>query len=630
MRKQIILLLALLVVSTLLTALPADWTEYYFKFKISDKSELMELTKIISIDNVKGDAVWAYANDDELAAFISMGYDFELLPHPGSQHEAVMRGPGESTRLWDSYPTYDAYIAQMYAFQTNYPALCQIIDAGNTVNGRKILFAKISDNVSQREAEPQVQYVSTMHGDETVGYVLMLRLIDYLLSNYATDSRVQNLVNNLEIWINPNHNPDGTYYAGNHTVVGARRNNANGIDLNRSYNPDPWVNNPNPIQVENIIMQNLAYNNKFVLSANLHGGAEVVNYPWDGIYTLHVDNNWYVNISTKYVTSVHAVSPSTYMDDLNNGITNGAAWYVTVGGKQDWYNYWVQCREVIIELSTTKNPSASTLPTYWNYNYDAMLGFLENALYGLHGIVTDGSGNPLPATINIVGLDDANSKATTDPVTGLYVRMLMPGTYTVEISTNGYPTQTFNNVVISANQKTILNAVFGDIITTQNIPLSTGWNLIGLNVLTDDMSVQGIFAGIQSQLLQIKDTNLSYAPSMPDHFNTLNVIDADKGYWVNVSSPVNLSITGTLIEPAADIINLKTGWNLVSYFPASALTPAAALVSIASYLQEVRSINQFYIPGVGGNTLTEMAPNNAYWVKVSQDCILTYPNPIRK
>ena len=41
---------------------------------------------------------------------------------------------------------------------TNYPDLCQIYDIGTTINGRKILFAKISDNVSLHEAEPEVQY----------------------------------------------------------------------------------------------------------------------------------------------------------------------------------------------------------------------------------------------------------------------------------------------------------------------------------------------------------------------------------------------------------------------------------------------------------------------------------------
>lgn len=616
----------------LLLSLPVwagEWTQYYFQFRINDRAELQNLTNIISIDNVTGNTVRAYANDREWEAFQRLGYEAEVLPAPSSLYVPEMRDAGQTTRDWDYYPTYDAYVAMMYAFQTNYPNLCQIIDAGDTVEGRDILFAKISDNISVHEAEPEVQYTATMHGDETVGYVLMLRLIDYLLTNYTTDPRIQNMVNNLEIWINPAANPDGTYAGGNSTVSGATRYNANGVDLNRSYYPDPWGGYTQAHQVENIIMENLAYDHHYVLSANFHGGAEVVNYPWDGVPTLHVDNDWFVDISTDYVTSVHAVSPSTYMDDLNNGITNGYDWYETHGGKQDWYTYWVQCREVIIELSTTKLPSASTLPTYWNYNYDALLGFLEHALYGLHGTVTDVYGNPLDATINIVGLDDDHSRATTDPAHGDYVRMLMPGSYTVEISVAGYNTQTFTNVVIYDNQKTTLNAVFGTLPPAQEIALSAGWNLISLNILPFDSTVTGVLEGISGSLLQIKDDKETYAPAVASYFNTMDYFSAGKGYWINMNAPATLSVSGTAINPASTSIELNSGWNLVAYLPESSNSVVSALASISSYLQEVRSLTQVYVPGAGGNTLTTMAPGNGYWIKVSQACTLTYPGAAR-
>lgn len=42
----------------------------------------------------------------------------------------------------------------------------------------------------------------------------MLRLADYLLSQYGL-LRITNLLNGTAIYINPNANPDGTYYSGN-------------------------------------------------------------------------------------------------------------------------------------------------------------------------------------------------------------------------------------------------------------------------------------------------------------------------------------------------------------------------------------------------------------------------------
>jgi hypothetical protein len=622
------LLITAILILLSLPLLAGEWNQYYFSFRINDRSELQQLTSIISIDNVRGNTVWAYANDTEWEAFQRLGYTAELLPAPASLYQHELKTASEVSRLWDAYPSYDEYVNMMYAFQTNYPNLCQIIDAGTTVAGRKILFAKISDNIYQHEAEPEVMYSSTMHGDETTGYVLMLRLIDYLLSNYNSDPRVQNMVNNMEIWINPNANPDGTYYGGNNNISAARRYNLNGIDLNRSF-PDPWGGTTYAIQPETSIMMNLGNSKHFVISANFHGGAEVANYPWDSISSLHVDNAWFSAISTAYATSAQANSPAGYFDDLYSGsipgVTNGYAWYTMDGGRQDWFTYYRQCREVTMEISSTKMPSASTLPNYWNYNYNSLLTYLENALYGLHGIVTNAYGQPLDATINIVGLDATYSRATTDPVNGDYYRMLMPGTYTVEISTSGYPTQTFTGVVITANQKTTLNAVFGEVPPAQTISLSAGWNFISLNVLPEDFSAQEIFAGISGNLLQVKDANLSYAPSMPAYFNTLTNLVVGKGYWVNMSSPVTLELEGTALNSSAYNLPLNAGWNLVGYLPSSASTISFALASISTYLQEVRYLDSVYIPGAGGNTLTQMQPGKAYWIKVIQPCTLTYP-----
>ena len=84
-----------------------------------------------------------------------------------------------------------------------------------------------------------------------LAFVLSLRLIDYLLNNYSVNDRVTEIVNNVEIWINPLANPDGAY-TNNNSVYGAIRYNANWVDLNRNY-PDPEDGphpDGNPYQIE--------------------------------------------------------------------------------------------------------------------------------------------------------------------------------------------------------------------------------------------------------------------------------------------------------------------------------------------------------------------------------------------
>ena len=77
--KQFITLLLLLifVINTPVSA--QKQKEYYFKFSISNTSELDVITDIISIDNVKNNEVFAYAMQRELEEFRKLGYKIEFL-----------------------------------------------------------------------------------------------------------------------------------------------------------------------------------------------------------------------------------------------------------------------------------------------------------------------------------------------------------------------------------------------------------------------------------------------------------------------------------------------------------------------------------------------------------------------
>ena len=611
--KQLLILTILVLLSLPLVA--GEWTQYYFRFELLDKSELQNLTRIVSIDNVKGNWVYAYANDSEWAEFRKLGYNTQILPDPASLYPHKTSGSVNEVKAWDTYPTYDAYVSMMNGFASDYPGLCQIINVGTTANGRAILVAKISDNVATEEKEPEVLLTSTMHGDETTGWMLMLRLIDTLLSQYGTDPRLTNIVNSMELYIGPNTNPDGTYYGGNNTVSNARRYNANGVDLNRNYPNYDGSLNQGAIQPETQALMDFANAHSFVFGANYHGGAEVVNYPWDYTYTRHPDDAWFLSSSLVYASNAQANGPSGYFTGISsNGVINGADWYSIAGGRQDWMNYTRNGREVTIECSNTKMPAASTMPNYWNYNYEAMLSYLELALDGVHGTVVDAWGNPLAATISISGHDNTYSMVETDATHGDFYRYLQPGTYTLTVTTPGYDPQNVQ-VTVTAGQMTPITVVFGEIDQPQEISLNAGWNLISLNVVPASYATEDIFQGI-SGLIQIKNAAYSHMPSMAAHFNTLGNLAVNEGYWVNMSAPATLSVDGNPVDASATPISLKAGWNLVSYLPATAKATATALSSISPYLQQVDHM---------GESPATMEPGKGYWVKVSQACTLTYP-----
>ncbi|HHE38006.1 MAG TPA: zinc carboxypeptidase [Candidatus Cloacimonetes bacterium] len=450
LKKTILLILF----SIQLLLLSAENKEIYFKFFINSKKELFKLTRIISIDNVHDKTVFAYANEKEFQEFTSSGYSYEILTNPSKTHQVKMATSREQMRDWDSYPTYETYVDLMYQFQIDHPDLCSIENIGSSVEGREILFAKISDNVNIAEDEPEFMYTATMHGDELVGYILMLRLIDELLSNYGSDPQITNLVNNVEIWINPAANPDGTYAGGNNTVWGATRYNANSVDLNRNF-PDPEDGDHpdgNEWQPEIIIMMDFAFEHDFVLSANLHSGAEVVNYPWDTWPQLHADDDWWQEVSHTYADKAQDNSPYGYMNGFDDGITNGYAWYTISGGRQDYMNYFHGCREMTLELSNVKLLPEDELEDHWNYNRESLLLYIEECLYGIRGIVSDENSNPTNAVIHVIDHDIDNSEVFTDAEIGDYHRMLFPGSYDLQFLSFGYLPQTVENISISDNE----------------------------------------------------------------------------------------------------------------------------------------------------------------------------------
>jgi hypothetical protein len=432
--------------------------EVYFRF-LAPRDVMNNLSSVISIANVRDDTVYAFANEKEYLSFLKYEIPCTILPPPGLQNEIRMGNNLANISSWDTYPTYNAYVQLMTQFQTAHPNICKIIEVGTTVQGRKLLFAKITQNVDVKGAKPQFMYSSSMHGNETVGYLMMLRLIDTLVNSYGNDSRITNMINNVEIWINPLANPDGTYHNNDTTVNGATRYNANSIDLNRNF-PDPAAGqhpDGNAWQPETIAMMNLESNNNFSLAANFHSGAEVVNYPWDTWSKLHPDYLWYQFISRRFADTVHAYSVPGYMTDLGNGITDGYAWYQVEGGRQDYMNYFSRGREVTIELSSIYILPASLSSSYWNYLSHSLLDFIENTYYGIRGTVTDSHGNPVKALITIAGHDADNSSIYSDSVTGSYFRMIAPGTYSVSFSADSFLTQTVNNITVNNYVASLLN-----------------------------------------------------------------------------------------------------------------------------------------------------------------------------
>ncbi|MBN1135541.1 MAG: hypothetical protein JXM73_03105, partial [Anaerolineae bacterium] len=242
------------------------------------------------------------------------------------------------------------------------------------------------------------------------------------------------------IWLCPIHNPDG-YVAGS-------RYNAHGEDLNRDFPDritDPY-DNPAGREPETQVMMYFGYDHRFVMGANYHGGAAVVNYPWDSVPTVPdyaPDDTLYYEYSVGYAIRNSRI----WNGGFPQGVTRGWEWYIIRGGMQDWAYHWQGEHHVTIELGNTKKPPYEQMDTYWGENQEAMLWWMERALRGARGLVFDAvTGEPLDATVDVV---EIGKIVRTDPDVGDYHRLLLPGAWTLVCQADGYLDQTWTVEVIS-------------------------------------------------------------------------------------------------------------------------------------------------------------------------------------
>ncbi len=490
--------------------------EVYFEFEVVNPSNLAEIASVISIDHGEwGKVVRAYANERQFKVFLEMDLPYTILPPPSTLIQPKMmdvqewRAKGGTACLedWDFYPTYEAYETMMYDFEANYRSICRIEEFGVLPSGRKLLAAVISKNVDDKEAEPQFLYTSSMHGDEIAGYPMMLQLIDHLLCEYGTNEQITNLINEMEIWINPLANPNGTYASGNNTVYGATRSNASGHDLNRNY-PDFLIGdvpfNQKPMQLETDLFLDLAEANHFVLAANFHGGTEVVNYPWDTQSKRHVDDSWFECVSVAYADLVQSNSPNNYFEGFGgDGVTNGYDWYEVDGGRQDYMNYFHNCREVTIELSDQKLLNENNLANHWDYNRAALLDYMERALQGFQGVVTDViTGEPIEAKVFVKDHDAENSEVYANGM-GRYSRPIDVGVYDLVFSAEGYLDVEYKGMDITKKHQIIRLdvAMLPDIVGVEELVAEAGFALFP-NPVKDLLTLQ---LEEKAELVQIFD-----------------------------------------------------------------------------------------------------------------------------
>lgn len=364
----------------------------------------------------------------------------------------------EKPRIFKNH-NYNDMTTFLHTIAKLYPNITRLYSVGKSVQNRELWVIEITDHPGIHETgEPEFKYVGNMHGDEVIGRETLLLLIQGLCENYHKIPAITALIDYTRIHIMPSMNPDG--------YERAVRENARNVDLNRNF-PDQFFPNLNKNREPetNAVMKWIT-SFPFVLSANLHGGSIVANYPYDDTPSKHeaysrspddaVFRQLALSYSKAHPTMGNGRPCSGYASEyFKDGITNGAEWYVVMGGMQDYNYIHSNCLELTIEMSCVKFPAESKLKTYWDAHKVSLLTFMSQVHTGVKGVIRNDLGAGIGrATVSVSGIRH-NIHSADD---GDYWRLVVPGTYTITISAPGYIAAT-NSVVVSSGLATELNFV---------------------------------------------------------------------------------------------------------------------------------------------------------------------------
>ncbi|MEV0635330.1 M14 family metallopeptidase [Streptomyces sp. NPDC050619] len=167
----------------------------------------------VTVDEADEETVVVSGRADQISRLRQLGYQVTALG------TAPDRSSGEGgVRLLDfpsadsRYHNYAEMNAEIDTRLSAYPSIMSKRVIGKSYQGRDIVAIKISDNVATDEAEPEVLFTHHQHAREHLTVEMALYLIRELGAGYGSDSRVTSMVNNREIWIVPDLNPDGGEY----------------------------------------------------------------------------------------------------------------------------------------------------------------------------------------------------------------------------------------------------------------------------------------------------------------------------------------------------------------------------------------------------------------------------------
>lgn len=346
----------------------------------------------------------------------------------------------------------------------DHPDLTRLFSVGTTSLGRTIWGIEISDQPGVPEDEPAIQFNGQHHSREVATSHVVIDVIDFLTSNYGSNSQVANWVDSYKTVCVPMVNPDGVQHVFDFDSFW-RKNRQSippsciGVDLNRNY-PYRWgpdrcgftsscasssqtyegPSAASELETQAMIQLASAYN--FVMATSYHSFGRFIDYPYacsngspSALMPEHLVIDEMMNGMADAIDAVDSVPRYAVFSPASAGPLSGddTSWYYAEKGV---YSF-------LVEVGTSFEPAFSEVDGIvnrnrggWTYLYER----LGRARIDVH--VTDAcTGAPLSAEVTLTDFlfDTGEAPRRTDADFGRWTFLVVQDqSYTVRASEPGY------------------------------------------------------------------------------------------------------------------------------------------------------------------------------------------------
>ncbi len=305
---------------------------------------------------------------------------------------------GAHPRVSEAYHTPAEVRGELRRIARDHPDLVRLSVIGRSHQRQPIMLVKVSDHPGTDEPEPEVFVNARIHAREHMSTELALALLRWLTEGYATSSQVRAIVDETEILIAPDLNPDGARFdLKGERYRGWRKNRQpyrrwTGTDLNRNFGyrwgrrgSDPWPSSnlfrgPRAFSApETRAVRALVDGHRFVAALSIHAYGAQVLWPY-GYTTADRPPDMPASLHRTVTRLARGIA-------MRNGYRamQASSLYLTSGSFMDWATGVHRIPSLTLEVAPRTRggggfyPRASRIAPITAGNRDALLWFLEQA-----------------------------------------------------------------------------------------------------------------------------------------------------------------------------------------------------------------------------------------------------------